>query len=126
DTPPFKWGTEAVRTSTVDKVGVGEDSGLCHGHELVIIGQSPPVGPLPAEQKPVEDLEGEFVVGAVQQDVHLQLYISVESADRTALVQGGSIPSMKNLKSLEVVHLHPGGPVIGADPEEGVHPVWQW
>ena len=57
DVPPCSWGTDATRTSTVDKVGVGEDSRLSHGHKLLDVGQSPPVGPLPAEQEPVEDLE---------------------------------------------------------------------
>ena len=54
---PCSWGTDTAGTSTVDEVGVGEDSRLSHGDELVIIGQPPPVGPLPAEQEPVEDLE---------------------------------------------------------------------
>ena len=66
------------------------------------------------------------MVGAVQQDVHVQLYVSAESADRTALVQGGTVPPMKQLQSLELVHHHPGGSVIRTDPEEGIHPVWQW
>ena len=57
DTPPLKWGTEAVRASTVDEVGVGEDSCLFHRDKLLVVGQPPPVGPLPAEQEPVEDLE---------------------------------------------------------------------
>ena len=57
DVSPYSWGTDTARTSTVDEVGVGEDSRLSHGDELVIIGQPPPVGPLPAEQEPVEDLE---------------------------------------------------------------------
>ena len=57
DVSPYSWGTDTARTSTVDEVGVGEDSRLFHRDKLLFVGQPPPVRPLPAEQEPVEDLE---------------------------------------------------------------------